>query len=98
MPIPPRTRDVRIGPPREAPYCEPPRCPRKVGCAETPTPTELPVVGDKTALKLVERCYATLESLTAATAAHLSDFPGIGRETAEKILAAVRVEPAGDEA
>jgi N utilization substance protein A len=66
--------------------------------SDTPVPYTLTGVGEKTVRKLVEGGFGTLEALTAATAEQLSDIPGIGGKTAEKILAAVRGEPAGEEA
>jgi transcription termination/antitermination protein NusA len=60
---------------------------------ETPLPYTLAGIGDKTIRKLVEGGFATLESLGSATAAVLSELPGIGEKTAEKILAAVRPQP-----
>jgi len=57
---------------------------------EAPLPYTLAGIGDKTIRKLVEGGFATLESLGSATAEGLSELPGIGEKTAEKILAAVR--------
>ena len=62
--------------------------------AESPVPYTLPGIGEKTVRKLVDGGFATLESLTTATAEVLSELPGIGGKTAEKILAAVRGEEA----
>ncbi len=42
--------------------------------------------------KLVDGGFATIEALAAATAEQLSEIPGIGGKTAEKILAAARGE------
>ncbi len=66
--------------------------------AETPAPYTLAGIGDKTVRKLVDGGFATLEALAAATPEQLSEIPGIGGRTAEKILAAVRGEApaAGD--
>ena len=58
--------------------------------AETPLPYELAGIGEKTVRKLVDGGFATLEALGAATAEQLSEIPGIGGKTAEKILAAAR--------
>ena len=49
-------------------------------------------IGEKTVRKLVEGGFATLDALKEATAEQLSDLPGIGEKTAQKILAAVRGE------
>jgi len=65
---------------------------------ETPLPYTLAGVGAKTIRKLVEGGFSTLESLAAATAEQLSEIPGIGEKTAEKILGAAKGEPSGDAA
>src|SRR5215204_1424199 len=62
----------------------------EAGATEAPLPYALAGIGDKTIRKLVEGGFATLESLGSATAEVLSELPGIGEKTAEKILAAVR--------
>ncbi len=58
--------------------------------SDTPLPYTLAGIGEKTVRKLVEGGFATLEALGAATAEQLSEIPGIGGKTAEKILAAAR--------
>jgi N utilization substance protein A len=60
------------------------------GAPETPLPYTLEGIGDKTVRKLVDGGFATLEALGAATVEQLSEIPGIGGKTAEKILAAAR--------
>jgi N utilization substance protein A len=61
---------------------------------ETPLPYALNGIGEKTVRKLFEAGYETPEALAAVSARQLSEIPGIGVKTAEKILAAVRGEPA----
>jgi len=55
-------------------------------------PYTLPGIGEKTVRKLVDGGFASQQALAAATAEQLSEIPGIGAKTAEKILAAVRGE------
>jgi N utilization substance protein A len=66
--------------------------------SDTPVPYTLAGVGEKTVRKLVEGGFGTLEALAVATVEQLSDIPGIGGKTAEKILAAVHGETAAAEA
>jgi transcription termination/antitermination protein NusA len=61
---------------------------------ETPLPYSLAGIGDKTVRKLVDGGFATLEALAAATPEQLSEIPGVGGKTAEKILAAARGDAA----
>jgi N utilization substance protein A len=58
-------------------------------------PYTLTGIGEKTMRKLVEAGFATRESVASATVEDISQVPGIGEKTAEKILAAARDETAG---
>jgi transcription termination/antitermination protein NusA len=67
------------------------------GADQTPLPYTLEGVGDKTVRKLVDAGFDTAEAVAAATAEQLSEIPGIGGKTAEKILAAARGEAVSSE-
>jgi len=58
----------------------------------TPLPYTLAGVGDKTVRKLVDAGFATREVVADATIEAISEIPGIGEKTAEKILTAARGE------
>jgi N utilization substance protein A len=73
--------------------------------SDVPAPYTLAGIGEKTVRKLVEAGFATQQSVADATIEQLSEIPGIGAKTAEKILAASRgetpapgAEPAADTA
>jgi len=66
--------------------------PAKADSPEAPLPYTLAGVGEKTVRKLVDGGFATIDALAAATPGQLSEIPGIGGKTAEKILAAARGE------
>jgi N utilization substance protein A len=65
--------------------------------SDTPAPYTLAGIGERTVRKLVDGGFATREAVAAATPEQLSEIPGIGGKTAEKILAATRSDgPAED--
>ena len=65
--------------------------------SDVPAPYTLAGIGEKTVRRLVEAGFATQEAVAAATADQLSEIPGIGGKTAEKILAAARGEAAASD-
>ena len=66
--------------------------------ADVPVPFTLAGIGEKTVRRLADAGFTTVEAVAAATAEQLSEIPGIGGKTAEKILAVARGEaPASSE-
>jgi N utilization substance protein A len=65
--------------------------------SDTPVPYTLAGIGEKTVRKLVEAGLGTLDAVRDATVEQLSEIPGIGGKTAEKILAAARGETPTEE-
>jgi len=55
-------------------------------------PYTLDGVSDKMVRKLVDAGFGTRETVAAASIESISEIPGIGEKTAEKILAASRGE------
>src|SRR2546425_7810274 len=60
--------------------------------SDVPAPYTLAGVGQKMGRKLVEGGFATPDAVARATVDQLSEIPGIGGKTAEKILAPARGE------
>src|SRR5690242_11211674 len=58
--------------------------------SDTPVPYTLSGISEKTVRRLVEGGLTTLDAVREATVEQLSELPGIGEKTAEKILAAAR--------
>jgi N utilization substance protein A len=63
---------------------------------ESPLPYTLAGVSDKTVRKLVDAGFVTTDAVKSATVEQLSEIPGIGGKTADKILAAARGEETQD--
>jgi len=57
-----------------------------------PLPYTLAGIGEKIVRKLVEAGFGSVEAVAAASAEQLSEVPGVGEKTAEKILSAARGE------
>jgi transcription termination/antitermination protein NusA len=57
-----------------------------------PLPYTLAGIGEKIVRKLVEAGFGSVEAVAAASAEQLSEVPGVGEKTAEKILNAARGE------
>jgi hypothetical protein len=74
------------------------------GAESQPLPYRLSGIGDKTVRKLVDAGLDSVEAVAAASVEQLSEIPGIGGKTAEKVLAAAHADaapgdavPAGDQ-
>jgi transcription termination/antitermination protein NusA len=66
--------------------------PAEIESSSEPAPYELAGIGDKMVRKLADAGYGTVDAVASATVEQLSEIPGIGGKTAEKILAAARGE------
>jgi N utilization substance protein A len=64
---------------------------------DVPAPYSVSGFGEKTVRKLVDAGFGTLDALKDASVEQLSEIPGIGEKTAEKILAAARGETVQEE-
>jgi transcription termination/antitermination protein NusA len=66
--------------------------PPEAVASDVPVPYTLAGVGEKVVRKLVEAGFDTQEAVAASSVEQLSEIPGIGDKTAEKILTAARGE------
>ena len=60
--------------------------------SDTPVPYTLAGIGDKTVRRLANAGFVSIDALAAASVEQLSEIPGIGEKTAEKIVSAAKGE------
>ena len=59
---------------------------------DTPVPYTLAGIGEKTVRRLANAGFVSIDALAAASVEQLSEIPGIGEKTAEKIVSAAKGE------
>ena len=60
--------------------------------SDTPVPYTLAGIGEKTVRRLADAGFVSIDALLAASVEQLSEIPGIGEKTAEKIVSAAKGE------